>query len=305
MRVRQVKFPFYQLGNLKTTIDISNIIGIRRNVYCKNLSKILYISDEDFTHFKKNFAFDEPSYQQTESMVNQVRCVKVSKDGNYLACGDCMGVLRIYSTQTFTKQYEIQAHDQEIMSLDFTPLNDLGLDFLATGSRDRLIHVYDVVQNFYVIATQDEHTSSITQIRFAYLKEQQKLILISCSSDRSLIFREFSYAQDSSVIINKPTKKRFTLYHQEIEKNHRILSLELSHNQNTLFVGLDKKINLYTTLTGKFKTSWESKDEHKINNLENLRLALDTTGSFLAVYNNDKVLRVRDCQHNNVIAKLK
>lgn len=97
--------------------------------------------------------------------------------------------------------------------------------------------------------------------------------------------------------VSKPSlqKKKFTLYHQEIEKNHRILSLELSHNHHTLFVGLDKKINLYATQTGKFKTSWESKDEHKINNLENLHLTLDTTGSFLAVYNNDKVLRVRDC----------
>jgi WD40 repeat protein len=68
----------------------------------------------------------------------------VSKDGNYLGCGDNNGILRIYSTQTFAKEYEIQAHDQDITTLDFSPLNDLGHDYLATGSRDRLIHVYDV-----------------------------------------------------------------------------------------------------------------------------------------------------------------
>jgi hypothetical protein len=42
-----------------------------------------------------------------------------------------------------------------------------------------------------MVCTLDEHTSSITQVRFAYLKDTQKLILISCSSDRSIIFREY------------------------------------------------------------------------------------------------------------------
>ena len=81
--------------------------------------------------------------------------------------------------------------------------------------------------------------------------------------------------------------------------------MELSHNHQTLFVGLDKKINLYAINSGRLRTSWESKDEHKINNLENLRITLDSTGSYMAVYNHDKVLRVRDCHNNNVIAKLK
>ena len=97
----------------------------------------------------------------------------------------------------------------------------------------------------------------------------------------------------------------FSIYHQEIEKNNKILSFELTQNHHTLFVGLDKKINLYQVSTGKIKTSWESKDEYKINTLENQKMTLDATGSFMAVYNNDKVLRVRDCHNNNVIAKLK
>ena len=59
--------------------------------------------------------------------------------------------------------------------------------------------------------------------------------------------------------------------------------MELDHNHQVLFVGLDKKINLYETLTGKFKVSWDSKDEMK--NLENHKLTLDCTGSFLAVSN--------------------
>ncbi len=47
------------------------------------------------------------------------------------------------------------------MTLDFAPPNELSLDFLATGARDRLIHVFDVYRNFEKICTLDEHTASI------------------------------------------------------------------------------------------------------------------------------------------------
>jgi WD40 repeat protein len=60
------------------TIDTSSMIGIRRNVYCKNLSKIIYVQDKDYSHFKGT----------SQNNDYQIKCVKVSKDGNYIACGD-------------------------------------------------------------------------------------------------------------------------------------------------------------------------------------------------------------------------
>jgi hypothetical protein len=37
--------------------------------------------------------------------------VRLSKDGSYLGCGDSNGVLRIYSTKTFAKEFEITSHE--------------------------------------------------------------------------------------------------------------------------------------------------------------------------------------------------
>lgn len=74
-------------------------------------------------------------------------------------------------------------------------------------------------------------------MRYAYLKDLKRMVLISCGLDRSLIFRDLHGEQRG--------KRMFSLYHQEIEKNSKILSFELSQNHHTLFVGLDKKINLY------------------------------------------------------------
>ena len=42
-----------------------------------------------------------------------------------------------------------------------------GLRLLATASRDRLIHVLDAARDYSLLQTLDEHSSSITAVRFA------------------------------------------------------------------------------------------------------------------------------------------
>lgn len=42
-----------------------------------------------------------------------------------------------------------------------------GLKLLATASRDRLIHVLDAANDYSLVETLDEHSSSITAVRFA------------------------------------------------------------------------------------------------------------------------------------------
>ena len=47
------------------------------------------------------------------------------------------------------------------------PLSVSGLQLLATASRDRLIHVLDAGRDYGLVQTLDEHSSSITAVRFA------------------------------------------------------------------------------------------------------------------------------------------
>lgn len=51
-------------------------------------------------------------------------------------------------------------HDEVALSLS-------GLRLLATASRDRLIHVLDADDDYSLVQTLDEHSSSITAVRFA------------------------------------------------------------------------------------------------------------------------------------------
>jgi WD40 repeat protein len=83
----------------------------------------------------------------------------------------------------------IEAHQSEVTSLDFSnPLS--GWSLLASGGQDRLIHLFDVQNDFALIQTLDDHTGPITSIKFVFHLGSDCLRLLSCSTDKSLFFRK-------------------------------------------------------------------------------------------------------------------
>jgi WD40 repeat protein len=58
---------------------------------------------------------------------------------------------------------------------------------LASASRDRLIHVFDVEQRYGLLQTLDDHSSSVTAIKFTQNDGQIKML--SSSADKSVLFR--------------------------------------------------------------------------------------------------------------------
>lgn len=61
----------------------------------------------------------------------------------------------------------------------------LGHLLMATAGRDRLLHVFDCDKDYDLLQTLDDHTSSITSIRFGGADNR----LISCAADKTIIFR--------------------------------------------------------------------------------------------------------------------
>ena len=62
-----------------------------------------------------------------------------------------------------------------------------GVHLLASASRDRLIHVFDMDQGYGLVQTLDDHSSAITSIKFA--EQSNQLHMLSCGADKSLLFR--------------------------------------------------------------------------------------------------------------------
>lgn len=62
---------------------------------------------------------------------------------------------------------KIEAHDSEVLCLEYTSPSACGFrHLLASGSRDRFIHIFDVSRSYQFIKTLADHSSSITALKF-------------------------------------------------------------------------------------------------------------------------------------------
>lgn len=134
---------------------------------------------------------------QSNSNQNQLiklgsRCLKICPTGRHLATGDRSGNLRIYDLKQFESIGLIEAHDSEILSLQYSQ-PESGRLLLASASRDRLIHIFDAKRNYDLIQTLDDHSAAITATRFCFNQIEKQFYVISCGYDKSIIFRS---AQD-------------------------------------------------------------------------------------------------------------
>lgn len=138
----------------------------------------------------------------------QLRCMRLSHDGSMLAAGDTAGNVHVYDVVTLQLLFVQEAHDSDVLCLDFSPpaapsapaaasgssrlstsssssSKRDGKGFAVSGSRDMLIHVYDAHNGFRLLETLDDHQAEVTAVRFTAGGRG----LVSCGADHSIIFR--------------------------------------------------------------------------------------------------------------------
>uniref|UniRef100_G3PG87 Mitogen-activated protein kinase binding protein 1 n=1 Tax=Gasterosteus aculeatus aculeatus TaxID=481459 RepID=G3PG87_GASAC len=113
-----------------------------------------------------------------------IRTICVSPDGRHLASGDRSGTLRVHDLRSLAEILKVESHDAEILCLQFSK-PETGVKLLATAGRDRLIHVLDAEDDYALLQTLDEHSATVTAVRFA----GERVRLISCGADKSIYFR--------------------------------------------------------------------------------------------------------------------
>eukprot|EP00667_Euglena_gracilis_P009020 EG_transcript_9153 len=87
-----------------------------------------------------------------------LRSLCVSPDGGVLMAGDRRGNVHLYSLHSWEKVGEVAAHAAEVLCLDSALDLRTGRCFVASGSRDRCIHLFDVDRN-QLLQTVDDHTA--------------------------------------------------------------------------------------------------------------------------------------------------
>ena len=116
---------------------------------------------------------------------------------------------------------EVEAHDSEVLCLEFTR-PETGVRLLASAGRDRLLHVFDMDQQYSLVQTLDDHSSAVTAVHFA--EQDGQLHMLSCGADKSILFRTAQQDPEFGFVLNRHLVGRTTLYDMDIDVTHKFVA---------------------------------------------------------------------------------
>ncbi|XP_058819724.1 uncharacterized protein LOC131682346 isoform X2 [Topomyia yanbarensis] len=257
----------------------------RKNIYSKELMKVIYIDEE--LNFIKDM--DNPIHNTEKNSSydgrNGVRCIKINPANSQLATGDRSGNIRIYNLSNLKLITTIEAHDSEVLCLEYTN-EKIERKLLASASRDRLIHIFDCEAGYRILQTLDDHSSSITSVRFIGTGKQFQMV--SCGADKSIIFRNF---QNNVFLRGNNCAGKNTLYDMEVDSNYK----------HILTACQDRNIRVYSTQNAKHTKTFKGShsDEGSL-----IKVSLDMSGIYIATSCTDKTLSVYDYYSNECMARM-
>eukprot|EP00898_Chlorokybus_atmophyticus_P000358 jgi/Chlat1/1322/Chrsp118S01722 len=220
------------------------------------------------------------------------RCVCVSPDGRHVAAGDPQGNLRVWDLTTRQLISFQEAHDAEVLTVHYsTGASDA---LLASGGRDRLIHLYNAKNDYNLAATLDDHSASITSVRFAANGTR----LLSSSADKSVVFRDCAGVINGTrpVRYNQAVVPRGTIYDLDVDVTQKF-AVTVGQARGSCYA--DKRLNIWSVETGKPVRSYKSDADTG----EPIKVCFDPTGTFMACSHSDKTLRLYNFGTGELAAK--
>ncbi|KAF7286628.1 hypothetical protein GWI33_004661 [Rhynchophorus ferrugineus] len=265
----------------------------QQNIYSNELLKVVYV-DKDLSYIKDldisgTVSTEKQPDQTSYDGKNGVRCIKVSPNGKHLASGDRSGNIRIHDIAQMKEQFKIEAHDSEVLCLEYSA-SDLSYNLLASASRDRLIHVFDTNNGYEFVQTLDDHSSSITAVRF--LNHSNNIQMISCGADKSLIFRSLGeFGGKAQFVRDHNATGKTTLYDMEVDTGQK----------HVLTACQDRNVRIYNVHTGKHTKTFKGStgDDGTL-----IKVVLDRSGIYLATSCTDKSLSVYDYYSGECMATM-
>ncbi|XP_066525268.1 mitogen-activated protein kinase-binding protein 1 isoform X2 [Hoplias malabaricus] len=265
---------------------------LNHNVISNDLQKIIYMDDNITTLLDTDCTIynnSEKADPQTSENRTGIRTMCVSPDGQHLASGDRNGTLRIHELQSMEEILNVQAHDSEILCLEYSK-PETGLRLLATASRDRLIHVLDAEQEYSLLQTLDEHSSSITAVRFA--ANDGKIRMISCGADKSIYFRTAQKTKEGTVFTRTHhIVRKTTLYDMVIDPTHKYAAIGCQ----------DRSIRIFNISNGKQKKIYKG-SQGEDGTL--IKVQTDPSGLYVATSCSDKNISIFDFYTGECVATM-
>ncbi|XP_046873401.1 mitogen-activated protein kinase-binding protein 1 [Hypomesus transpacificus] len=266
---------------------------LSRNVISNDLQKIIYMDNNTSglldTECVGTANTEKTPDTHTSDTRTGIRTMALSPDGQHLASGDRNGTLRIHELESMEEILNVQAHDSEILCLEYSkPETDMKL--LATASRDRLIHVLDAEQDYSLLQTLDEHSSSITAVRFA--ANEGKVRMISCGADKSIYFRTAQKTNEGMEFTRTHhTVRKTTLYDMDIDPTRKYAAIGCQ----------DRSIRIFNISNGKQKKLYKG-SQGEDGTL--IKVQTDPSGLYVATSCSDKNISIFDFYSGECVATM-
>ncbi|XP_021926195.1 mitogen-activated protein kinase-binding protein 1 isoform X3 [Zootermopsis nevadensis] len=282
-----------RVWNLEPNLPPDNDTMYKRNIYSNELLKVLYV-DPELTYLKDLELSGASTTEKSDSSYdgrNGVRSIRISPDGKHLASGDRAGNIRIHELHNLQELCRIEAHDAEVLCLEYSR-HDSGHRLLASASRDRLIHVFSVDEEYNFVQTLDDHSSSITAVRF--LNTHDHLQMVSCGADKSIIFRQLQGTPGG-------TQCQFSRGHNIAGKT-TLYDMEVDSGQKHILTACqDRNIRVYNVSSGKHSKTYKGSvgEDGSL-----IKVVLDGSGIYSATSCTDKTLCVYDYYSGECMATM-
>ncbi|XP_024910783.1 WD repeat-containing protein 62 isoform X2 [Cynoglossus semilaevis] len=269
----------------QTDVSGSAAAAAQKNLYSNDLLKILYVG-ENTQHLQNDG--DKGELPGADGKPG-VRVLGISPDGQHLAAGDRCGNLRIFALQFLDEIVKIEAHNSEVLCLEFSPAST-GVKLLASASRDRLIHIFNLDKNYSLEQTLNDHSASVTAVKFT--GESPEVTMVSCGADKSIYFQTAEQTAEGL---------SFSRRHHVVEKT-TLYDMDLDSSRTHVAVACqDRSVRVYNVETGKLKKCLKgsSSDEGYL-----VKVQMDPSGSFLATSCSDKNISIFDYESGDCVATL-
>ncbi|XP_059505284.1 mitogen-activated protein kinase-binding protein 1 isoform X2 [Stegostoma tigrinum] len=275
-----------------TEVSSTHGTSLHRNMVSNDLLKILYMDCNTSTLLDVENSLaggsDKPDGQAAEVKTG-IRTLCVSPDGQHMASGDRAGTLRVHDLQFLRELLQVEAHDSEILCLEYSK-PETGMKLLASASRDRLIHVLDAENDYSLLQTLDEHSSSITAVKFT--ANGGSVRMITCGADKSVYFRTAQKtAEGTRFTRTHHVVRKTTLYDMDVDSTHKYAAVGCQ----------DRSIRIFNISNGKQKKLYKG-SQGEDGTL--IKVQIDPSGLFIATSCSDKNLSIFDFYSGECIASM-
>ena len=290
------------LWNIKLDEFLDNPISSKKNMhitYSKYIRHIFYFC-KNFKHLKVNS--NDILNKNNNDHLNEdnenftLTSVRFSPDSNYLAIGDSIGNVFIYSLKSFEQVLEIPTHQGDVNSIDMIKDFEKNETYLTSGGADHFISILDVSDGFSkdldicnnnII---EKMNSPVINVVFC-IDKNRNLKLVTAENNSTITF----------FLVNNINKSLMALQ-KFSDDNLKTYCLNYSRPIQKIVSGHNGKITIWKTSSNVPHKHFQVNKGDKL--LDNFRIASDSTGVMFATSNNDKIIRIRAFHDGKLLCKI-